>query len=129
MFADNLTLDDASGDDVVYALISQDGTGTRRVDVASTSQEPAFMEIRHETTGARGNQIDRHLVKFTRTELDSNLAPVTVTANFTLAVPRSAAITNQICYDLVSNMLDFLASGALTSVTTTNLEALIRGES
>jgi hypothetical protein len=52
-----------------------------------------------------------------------------LTVNFTVAVPRNALITDQIVFDQVANMLDFLMTGGLTTLTTTNVQKLIRGES
>lgn len=36
--ANDLVLDDVSGDDVTYRLINQDASGTRRIDLATTLQ-------------------------------------------------------------------------------------------
>lgn len=130
MFTDDLVLDDKSGDDVTYRLFRSDASGTSRIDVATTLAAPALMSIKHQVQGKGAAAIDRHLIQFSRTVTDANGLAVTLIVNFTLAVPRNAAITPQIVYDQVVNLCDFLVDGQLTSVTaTTNLDALLRGES
>jgi hypothetical protein len=130
MFTDDLALDDKSGDDVTYRLFRSDAQGTSRIDIATTLTQPALMQIKHSTSKSGSVTIDRHLVQFARTLVDSNGVPVTLVVNFTLAVPRSTVITSQIVYDQVVNLADFLTDGQLASVSaTTNLDALLRGES
>lgn len=129
-FTDDLVLDDVSGDDVTYRRTSSDSQGTTRIDIATTLQEPAFLRIRHQTTGKGGDAVDRHLVQFERTKLDANGTPRTLTVNFTMAVPRSTAITSALVQDQVMNLLDLLASGGLASLASTaNIDSLLRGES
>jgi hypothetical protein len=129
MFANDLVLDDQSGDDVTYRLFRQDASGSQRIDVATNLALPAIFKIQHSTTGKGNAAVDRHLVQITRTVANSAGLPVTLTLNFTLAVPRDTAITNQIVKDSISNLLDFLADGAIASVAAmTNVEALLRGE-
>lgn len=128
MFAATQTLDDASGDDVVYSLIRQDGTGTARIDTASTAALPSVLSIKHSSSGKGKEAVDRHLVQIAKV-IDATPEPVTLTCNFTLAVPRNSAVTNQIVYDVVANILDFLASGGIATLTTTNIQGLLIGES
>jgi len=129
MFSNDLTLDDKSGDDVVYRLFRSDATGTQRIDVATNLAEPALLVIKHSTSGKGVDAVDRHLVQFTETQIDASGKSVTLTLNFTLSVPRNVAITSQMVYDRVCNLADFLTDGQIASVTTTaNLDALLRGE-
>jgi hypothetical protein len=127
-FDATLTMDDASGDDVVYNLTSTGQTGTTRLDAATTLAAPGVMKIAHSTSGKGKTAVDRHLVQMTRTFVDST-SEATLVVNFTLQVPRSTLITEQVIYDQVSNLLDFLAAGGIATVTTTNIQKLIRGES
>jgi len=132
MLTSTLTLDDASGDEVTYALISQDATGSVRRDTATTNAEPGSLTIRHSRAGKGPNVIDRHLVQFARTEIDSNGVPRTAIVNFTMAVPQSTVFTNAEIIDLVSNLIDLIADGGFTSsgiAGTTALTQLLRGES
>lgn len=129
-FTSDITLDDASGDDVVYRLVSQDTQGTRRIDVATTLAAPAYLAMKHSTAGKSGDMVDRHLVQFNRTLVDTNGVPRTLTVNLTLAVPRSSIITSQIVKDQVMNLLDLMSDGALTSLATSaNIDSILRGES
>jgi len=129
MFTNDLTLDDKSGDDVVYRLFRSDSTGTQRIDVATTLAEPSLLVIKHSTSGKGAAAIDRHLVQLSKTVQDTNGLSVSLVCNFTLQVPRNAVVTSQMVYDQVCNLADFLVDGQLTSVTTTtNLDALLRGE-
>lgn len=129
-FAADLVLDDASGDDVTYRLVSTDNQGTRRIDIATNLSAPAHLAIRHSTTGKGADIVDRHLVQFTRTIVDSNGSPRTLTVNLTMAVPRSAVITSQIVKDQVMNLLDLMSDGTLTTLATSNnIDSLLRGES
>lgn len=127
-----LALDDATGDEVTWVLLSQDANGSRRLDSASTNAEPGSLVIRHSVAGSGINAVDRHLVQFSRTLLDSENVPRTAIVNFTVAVPRASVITNAICFDLISNLIDLIADGGFTAsgiAGTTLLTQLLRGES
>lgn len=128
MFAATQTLDDASGDDVTYVLVKQGDIGTTRLDSSTSLAYPGQMQIKHSVSGSNGNASDRHLVQFSRTLAGTGGAK-TLVANFTLNVPRDSVITNQIVYDLVANLLDFITAGDIATMTTTNVLALLRGES
>lgn len=129
MLANDLTLDKADGTDVVFRLVSQDQSGTRRIDIASSLALPATLVIKHSTTGKSPNVVDRHLVQLNKT-VPTALGSVTLNANFTLTVPRDSAVTSVIVHDVVSNMLDFLSDSALTGFpATANVDAILRGES
>lgn len=130
-FAADLTLDDADGTDVVYKLRSQDGSGSQRIDVATDLRNPGLLSIRHSSTGSGVDAVDRHLAQITRALTDANGKQATLTVNFTLQVPRNTVITNQIVYDAVANLIDFLSDGALTTALsdTDAIQSLLRGES
>lgn len=128
-FSSTLTLDDASGDDVEYVLVKTNSDGTSRIDVASSIALPGLLNIKHSASGKNGDAVDRHLVQLSRV-VPASPAPVTVVVNMTLAIPRNAAVTPEIVYNLVANLLDFSMSGNFSSfMSTTNLDALLRGES
>jgi len=127
--ANDLVLDDVSGDDVTYRLINQDATGARRIDLATTLQSPGMFTIKHSLTGKGVQAVDRHLVQISRT-IQTSSGPVAAVFNFTMAIPRAAEVTPTVVKDAVANLVDFLADGQITSLATTaNLEALMRGES
>lgn len=129
-FTDDIVLDDVSGDDVTYRLVSRDGQGARRIDIATDLTQPAHMAIRHSTAGSGADAVDRHLVQFTRTINDSAGTPRTLTVNLTVAVPRNAAISTTIVKDQLANLVDLLSDGAVTTLASTNnISSLLRGES
>jgi len=129
VLASDLTLDKADGTDVVFRLVSTDTTGSRRIDIASTLALPATLVIKHSVSGKSPNVIDRHLVQLNKV-IPTAVGSVTLTANFTLTVPRDVAVTSAEVFDITSNVLDFLSDSALTGYAAhANLEALLRGES
>jgi hypothetical protein len=130
LFAADIVLDDVSGDDATYRLVSSEKDGSKRIDIATSLASPAHLAIRHSVSGSAGNSVDRHLVQFTRTFQDDLGKPLTVTTNFTLAVPRNVAITAGDVADEVARLIDFLSSGGVaTLASTVNIESLLRGES
>lgn len=122
-----IVVDDASGDDVTYNRIGGDISTSRYIDVASTLSEPGLLEIKHNTTGNGAAVTDRHLVSLKRT-VAASPAPVSLVVNFTVATPRNAAVTNQMVYDAVANVVDFISAGGLATLTTTAIDSLLRSE-
>jgi hypothetical protein len=126
-----LTLDDASGDAIVYNQLFADSGGSKRYDVASTLIEPRNLVVKHSIQGSGADAIDRHLVQFTHTKVTTSGAPKTATVNLTLSIPRDSVITATIVHDLVANLVDLISDGGFgdsgfTGVT--NLSAIARGE-
>lgn len=131
MFDNTILLDDASGDEVTYNLVFNPGNdGTKRLDAATTLAEPGYFTVKHTVSGTGPGAVDRHLVSITRTLMSAG-SPRTLTVNLTIAVPRDVVITNQIVFDAVSNLIDFVSGGSFSSSgigATTNILALLRGE-
>lgn len=129
MLSSDLTLKTAAGADVVYRLVSQDTTGTRRIDIASTLALPSTLIIKHSQSGKGNLVVDRHLIQLNKT-LATALGSTVLNANFTLTVPRDVAVTALTVHDIVSNLLDLLTDGTYTGTATTpTLDAVLRGES
>jgi len=129
MLANDLTLDNKDGTDVVYRLISQSSDGSRRTDIASTLALPAVLNIKHSVTGKAPNIVDRHLVQLTKV-VPTASGSATINVNFTVTVPRDVAVTQVMIHNAVSNVIDFLLDGASTGLATTaNIDAILRGES
>lgn len=131
-FTDTLTLDDATGDAITYALVGRDLNGSTRINTATTAAEPSNFVVKHSKSGTGSGVVDRHLVQVTKTLNDSTGVPRTAIVNFTLAVPRNSVITSAMVIDLVSNLIDFIADGGFSDTGiggTVNLTALLRGES
>jgi hypothetical protein len=128
MLASDLTLDKADGTDQIFRLVSQDGSGSRRLDIASTLALPSVLNIKHSVSGKEPSIVDRHLVSFSKT-LPSTVGSVTATVNFTLTVPRDVAVTSAVIWDMVCSMLDLLSDGSVASYTAhNNVDSLLRGE-
>lgn len=127
----DLVLDDADGTDITYRRTSSLPNGSEWIDVATDLTEPGRLKILHSTQGKGQDQVDRHLIQFTRVKTDATGIPRSATLNFTLSVPRSSVITQQIVYDMVGNFMDFVANQALTTPLsdTTAVAQLLRGES
>ena len=129
MLSSDLTLKSAAGTDIVYRLVSQDSTGTRRIDIASTLALPSVLSIKHSTSGKIPNIVDRHLIQLNKV-ISTTTGSTAVNANFTLTVPRDVAVTPTVLHDVVSNILDLLTDGTYTGTATTpTLDAILRGES
>jgi hypothetical protein len=130
MLANNLTLDDADGTDIVFNLVSQDANGNRRVDVSTTRTNLRVLNIRHTQSGSsKTGIVDRHLVQVVQTVPLVAGGSVDLTVNFTMNVPRTSEVTNQFVLDDIAIILDLLTDGALTNpMTSTTITALLRGE-
>lgn len=129
MLANDLTLDNADGSDVVYRLVNNSADGTRRLDVASSVALPSVLSIKHSVTGKAPNLVDRHLVQLTKTKAAA-VGTVAASVNFTLTIPRDTAISTTDIHNLVANVVDFLSDGGITGLATqANVDAVVRGES
>lgn len=130
MLSNDITLDKKDGTDVIFRLVKNDGTGTERLDVASTLALPTRLAIKHSTQGKLPSTVtDRHLVQVSKT-VPTATGISQVVANFTLTVPRDVAVTSAIVFDMCSHIVDFLTDLSGTGLATTaNIEALLRGES
>lgn len=127
-----LTLDGTTGTEASFVLQTTDSTGARRINSATTLAAPESLIIKHSKSGSGANAVDRHLVQFSRTELDSAGVPRTAIVNFTMAVPQSSVFTTSEITDLASYLVDLITDGGFSGtgmVGTTNITALLRGES
>jgi len=131
-FSDTLTLENAFNAANSFAKTSQDASGSRYIDTASTPAEPRLLVIKHQLSGKGTSAVDRHLVQASYQKLDAEGDPFTGVVNVTMAQPRSAAITSTIMYNLIANLIDLLTSATFasthTALTTTNIDKLLRGE-
>jgi hypothetical protein len=132
MLTANLSLDDASGDEITFNLQVYLPDGARRIDIASTPTEPRLFEIKHTTSGKGAATVDRHLVSVSSTKLDGAGVPQKGIVNVTFTQPRSTAISSADMFDLFSTAVDLLTDGGFSSsgmAGTTNASAVLRGES
>ena len=129
MLANDLSLDNKDGTDVLYRLVSQNPNGSRRIDIASTLAIPSVLNFKHEVIGKSPNVVDRHLVQVSRS-VATAAGTAAVLVNFTVSVPRDVAVTPTLVYNAISNVIDFLMDLGLTGLATTaNIDAILRGES
>lgn len=96
----------ATSDKVTYALSS------------ATLNQPVVLTIGHQMTSASDGS-DRHMVKLTRTVLDSDNRPRTLVVNCTVSVPR-VGIARTDVNNALAELKEFLG--------TANVDALLRGE-
>lgn len=122
MLSSNLSLNNAAAASKTFVLISQDGTGTVRVDNSTTASQPRKLTIRHTASGKGASAVDRHLLQFSTEKLDAAGNTHVATVNLTMAIPRASAITQTDIDDLVAFVKNFLAVGA-------NVTSLQLGES
>jgi hypothetical protein len=129
MFTAQQTLDDASGDDVVFDLVYQNGFESRRINAVTTLALPEYLTIKHTSSGSGLSAVDRHLVQLA-VSVDADPQPVTAIFNFTLQIPRVAEVTSAIVNDAVAKLIDFIVAGGLaTPMSTTNVDKLLKNES
>lgn len=136
MFNDTLTLKTKANVDRTYIKRRNMLDGTERIDSASTQSEPCLMVIKHSVQGSGPAAIDRHLVQFSRTSINSVTGKsVTSTVNLTIAVPRDSTISaSDVEDDLVALLrfvcgTDFQPSGSGSDYASTVFNSLVLGES
>lgn len=131
MLTPDLTLDKSSGSDTIFTLISNDKSGSIRIDRATNLAEPCTMSIKHSVAGKGSDAVDRHLLQFVLTKTNPVTGvPRSATVNLTLAIPRDLTISTVDAKDLVTYVADFILDGSVANMaTSSNLEALLRGES
>jgi hypothetical protein len=124
-----LTLDDYSGDAMTFQRLSTVAGGSEWIRSDSNLTEPIRMAIRHSVQGSGVNTVDRHLVQFSLTKLDSAGVPRTATVNLTVSFPRSAAISTTNVKDIVAHAVNAVTDNQLTSGITasTSLDDLFIG--
>lgn len=122
-----IVVDDASGDDVTFSRQGGDSSSSRFVDLASLPGLPRLIEIRHQVTGAAGARVDRHVISLKET-LQTSPTLVQLTVNFSIAASQNSLVTSQKVIDACANVIDFVSAGGLATLTTTNIEAVLRGE-
>jgi hypothetical protein len=131
-FDDTLTLDDASGDATTYVRVAPvNGEASRRINTATTLAEPGYLVIKHQVTGSKGAQTDRHLISATQTKLSSAGDPKNAVVNLSLSADRDSVITAAMIQDLLSVIIDLISDGGFGDsgmAGSTNFGKVMRGE-
>lgn len=120
-FSSDIVVDDFSGDDVTYRLVSPDSRGgSRRMDIATQQPTPAYLILTNQVQGKGAAATDAYLVSITDTQMTTSGDLQTLVINLTVRVPRGGAFTLAEIKDRLYNVKNFL--------TEANIEALVRGE-
>lgn len=98
-------------------LAADSGKVTYALATASLNA-PVILTIGHQMTSSREGS-DRHLVKISRTVLDSDNKPFTLVLNCTLSVPRLGIARTDV-NNAIAEMKEFFSEA--------NVDALLRGE-
>lgn len=117
-YASTLTLKDRAAASQTFVRLKSDNSQVVYALQTAALNTPTLLAIGHQMTNSPTGS-DRHLVKITKTVLDSSNKQITAVMNFTIAVPRTAITRNDID-DMVAELKEFLA--------TANVDALLRGE-
>jgi hypothetical protein len=123
-FTSNISLNDSAAASKTFVAISVSGTETIRMDSSTSNLAPRRMIIRHAQSVDKVSRaiVDRHLLSFTNTVLDSEGVPYPQTGNFTLWVPRSPVVVRADTDHLIAFARNFLA-------VTGNVDSFLRNES
>lgn len=117
-FSDTLTLKNAAAANVTMARLTDDQSKSTYMDITSSLSTPRQLMIAHQmATSPSGT--DRHLTKFTKTVLDTNLKPQTAIINISCSVPRLGIARGDLD-DLIAMFKEFYL--------TANVDKLFRGE-
>lgn len=117
-YAATLTLKDRAAANQTFVRLKSDNSQVSYGLQTANLSTPTLLTIGHQMTNSPTGS-DRHLVKVSKTVLDSSNKQVTAVLNFTLAVPRTAITRNDVD-DMIAELKEFLA--------TANVDALLRGE-
>lgn len=120
-FSSDIVLDDVSGDDITYRLVSPDKRGgSRRIDIATSKPQEAYLILNNQVQGKGASAVDAYLLSLTDTQMTTAGDLQTLVINLTVRIPRGGAFTLQEIKDRLFNVKNFL--------TEANIEALVRGE-
>jgi hypothetical protein len=117
-FASTIVLKDAAAASENFLRLAADSQKVTYCLQTATLSEPVVLTVGHQMTSAQDGS-DRHLVKITRTVLDSDSRPRTLVLNCTISVPR-LGISRTDIDDSVAELKEFFS--------TANVDALLRGE-
>jgi hypothetical protein len=133
MLTANLSLDDATGDEVAFNLQAYLPDGARRIDITTTPTEPRLLEIKHSQSGKGAAIVDRHLISASKVVDDATSGgPKKAVVNFTISLPRTASLVAADVHDLIAVIIDLVSDGGFSGsglAGTTNVASILRGES
>lgn len=118
-FASTIVLKDAAAASENFLRITADSQKVNYALATASLATPVTLTIGHQMTSSRDGS-DRHLVKVSRTVLDSNSTARTAVLNCTFSVPRQGISRTDID-NSIAELIEFLKTPA-------NVDALLRGE-
>lgn len=140
MLKENIYLPRNGSNAAEFVLTGTSTAELKRSLRGSTLGLPRYMVIKHQTAGTKDQPIDRHLVSFVHTLLDSAQKPHAYTVNLTVSVPRVVADPS-VVQELLNFVVGFLRSdpdgfgdpvsaiGAFGAVNPDIVAAVMLGES
>lgn len=117
-YASTIVLKNAAAANENFLRCTADSSKVTYMLGTSSLSLPVNLVIGHQLTSAQDGS-DRHMVKLTRTVLDSDSRPRTLVVNCTLSVPR-LGISRVNVDDTIAELKEFFS--------TANVDALMRGE-
>lgn len=117
-FTSPLVLKNAAAANVSFIRLTNSLEKVFYADAAGTASQPNLLTIGHQMS-ASPSGVDRHLVKISKTSLDSAGAPKTLVLNCSFSVPKTGTTRTEI-NDAIAELKEFLG--------TANVDALLRGE-
>lgn len=119
-----------STEDPIFVSTKNLPDGRQRLNQATSIQEPETLTVRHQVSGSSkaGNLADRHLVQFSRVEINEETGVAqTAQVNVTMVVPRAGTFSSADMLRMVDVIASFLTSSDGGSVR--HATRVLRGES
>lgn len=117
-FASTIVLKDAAAANENFLRLNADSSKVTYALSSSTLNAPVLLTIGHQMSSSIDGS-DRHMIKLTRTVLDSDNRARTLVLNCTLSVPRLGVARTDV-NNALAELKEFLS--------TANVDALLRGE-
>lgn len=117
-FASTIVLKNAAAVAEDFLRLHSDSSKVTYALGGSTLNAPVTLIIGHQMTSALEGS-DRHMIKITRTVLDTSNRPFTLVLNTTISVPR-AGVSRTDVNNAIAELKEFFS--------TANVDALLRGE-
>lgn len=117
-YANTLVLKDAAAANENFLRLNADSQKVNYALATSTSSEPVLLVIGHQMSSAIDGS-DRHMIKISRTVLDSNSRPRTLVITCTVSVPHLGIARTDV-NNGIAELKEFFS--------TANVDALLRGE-
>jgi hypothetical protein len=115
MISDPLTLDDASAVATTFNKKGSSLTSSVWTEPDRTPDQPRTIQISHEVSGKKGNEVARRLVKFSSTDKDTDGVYHTCSAHVVMT-HGMASDPEAVVQDLIAFMKDFLSTATISDI-------------